>query len=357
MSSPERPGQNPNVLQSSSLNKKGSATFARTTYPPETKFPKGDARNEVFYQPARPVPTEKPVKPEISPKKLSLLARLAIVLGSVAITGGVGLSAQHHIEAQEELSLPGIGRDIGAIPQTAEKDYHLALRALGLEIVVPSVFDNNLWGKQQGLVNGTNARPATKEEIQKLLEQNLVFENPKPAPHPLRDPVERKAYWESLPTVSIPMPVDLRKAQRVDVTKVNGDNSVYFDFIITGDDVPFYIPLPPGVKNVEARTKDKGILFTYFLNNGRTITGRVLLGRGNFSYTGAKDIPITPDIRNAEPKKDFDLTQNPFVDIFHTSGPSKISIDFLTRDGENFGPPLNPSLIENGGKTLSSPTL
>lgn len=157
MGSPERPGQNPNVLQSFSLEPNKGTVFDTTRY--------GDARDTVFEPSARTVPTERPVKPEVSPEKLSLLGRLAIVLGSVAIAGGVGLPIQRHIEAQEELSLPGIGRDIGAIPQTAVKDYHFALQKLGLEIVVSPIFDKKA---TQGVIGPANSVLVTAQEYEKV---------------------------------------------------------------------------------------------------------------------------------------------------------------------------------------------
>lgn len=147
----------PGNFQSSLPKTEGPLTFGTTRY--------GDARDEVFNSPTRTVPAERPVKPEVSPEKLSLLARLGIVLGVAAITGGVGLSAQHHIETQEELSLPGIGRDIGAVPQTAVRDYHLLLQKVGAEIVVPQVFDTKA---TQGVIGPANSVLITAQEYEKI---------------------------------------------------------------------------------------------------------------------------------------------------------------------------------------------
>lgn len=275
--------------------------------------------------------------------------RRVIVGATVGTISAVGAIAarQHHIETKQPLSPAGITRDIQAIPgQVADW--------LNPKIEVPLTFDPN--ASENIVKAGVNAQPATPEQIQEFLNQTPpVFEEPKAGGF--------------TPTIQMLLPVNLDDAKEVKIVKTylenKGETAYYFSgniISITGENIPFYIPLLPGAKKVGVKAEANAfginsIDFLYYFNDGK-IRGAVLnLGDRNFTPTDIlKGIPQynanvlkTKEKKDAVPTQEFDLSQNPLIDLFHVNGTAEMGFG-VGNGNDSFN--LSSSFATENGKAL-----
>lgn len=212
---------------------------------------------------------------------------------------------------------------------------------------------------------------ATPEQIREFMDRRLPeFKNPDSG--------------KNAPSIEILAPFDARISKTITVTKrysVNErmpDPDRYYSFSteisISGEDVPFYLPLIEGANKVDAKRRLEAhtstIVLRYHLNDGRFLTGYITsLGvEGGdwekFKLTEtAKNLPafdtsITKNTpQDSMPTIQFDLTQRPTIDLIHSSGSVIFSLIFYN-ESPSSGPtkyfPLNASFKANDGKLLST---
>lgn len=319
---------------------------------PEKKLsqPPTLARKEAPVAPSSRRETKPPYVPTLSER--FRIASIRTILAAAAI--GAGLGAQHHVEYSEPLSPEGIAQDIGAIPLTAQQDIDRLARYFGwnihLEPKTPPLDNGQI--KPQHIKAGPegNAEAATKEQIQTFVNKTTPL---------LEKPTNEKA----APIVNILLPLNPENTRDVVVSKdalTQGlRHNIYKKIQIIGTDVPFYIPIVEGAEKVAVKTAFnasgiRDIYLRYHLKNGQEIDMDVALGDNNFIPTNTMtNIPTynpsvlkTQTERDTVPTKEFDLSQNPRVDLFHVLGSSLVSISGSWSG--NIG--VDISIATDGGK-------
>lgn len=285
-------------------------------------------------------------------ERLRLAAAGRVLLIASALTSG-GLATQHHIEHSEPISPAGITNDIKGIVPTAQKDIDALFNTNLAPKKAVSAFDNNNL-KSQHIAAGPygNAEAATDQQIQDFINKTT--------------PILKKSNpGEAAPVFNILLPLNPANATDIVVNKEILDqglrHNIYQNIETKGKNVPFYLPLVEGSNRVTARvvTNMAGISdiqLHYHLNNGQEIDVDLAFGNGFFAPTEImKSIP-TYDTRTintqkdiaAVPTKEFDLSQNPHVVLFQTTGPLNASISSSAAWNGNMD--LNPNIATNGTK-------
>src|SRR3989304_9686408 len=159
---------------------------------------------------------------------------------------------------------------------------------IGLENILPT-FDNN--AETNYIKAGNNAAPASQENVQQLLNQ-------KP---PVLTKPEVGGY---APIAKMLLPFNPENAKNVKIVKeylqMRNSDSYYYgieNVFIQGQDVPVYIPLIEGAKNVNIKAWDYGygiigIDMDYSLNDGQKWRVTLNFADTNFAPTDIlKNIP------------------------------------------------------------------
>lgn len=301
-----------------------------------------------------PVPFEKRREKPPPKKRLGLYFRLAGAL--LAMSAG-GTAIQHHIQEGEPLSPSGIMADVKGILPTAEKNIDSLAGMAGLNIhLEPEVAPYNPDStKAQTIKAGTdgNARPATPEEIENLLNQTPPAYG------------ERPKHGEQAPKIKMILPVNPEDAKRVNIriSPPRNAKEYQFNFLymqIRGDDVPFYLPLMEGAKKADVKTVMyswggiSGIELRYYLADGKQIAFRINFADLNFTPTPILEstpqynpnIVKTHSEVEALPAKEFYLNPNSRIDLFHSKGTTNLVIMVSSINATSYGDSfaLSPSL-------------
>jgi len=254
-----------------------------------------------------------------APAKVPFLKKTGVrVAGAILAAGAVLSGAAYELGSHGIIDVPGIHQKID----------------------VPSIYDNN--AEINYIKAGINVQPATEQQVSDFLNATPpALEAPKPGD-------------KNLPQIRMMLPLNPENADSIKITKATyvspddpGDTTqLYCGFEISGQNIPFSIPLIEGAKTVDAKANchsPENVLMVdlrYHLNDGQVLIAQMTFSDSNFTPTDIlRNIPeYDTKIQGStfwlpdSVYQTFDLSKNPDLVLRHTSGKSEIV--FSTTKGD-----------------------